>query len=286
MKTQIKTITPALAAQYLKMNATNRRLRLNVVSKYANDMRNGNWVLTHQGIAFSDKGELIDGQHRLSAILESETPIEMLVSFGIPEKANGNGVSIIPMDAVDRGVPRLIGDQLCIRHGYANGRLVASCCSVITSICAGTGGGCYGLTIPITLQIINEFKHSILYAIDEMSRKKGLRAAAVLGSVAFAHDTEPGPTERFYEQLVSGEGLKKGDPVYALREYILGPTGGTAGNAGRLRAIMALFNALDMQIGGKPCKGVRFSSYGLDKFIEKQQVKVAKVRSLFGLSNS
>lgn len=55
------------------------------------------WPITHQGIAFDEFGQLIDGQHRLHAIVKSKKTIPCLVSTGIQFEA----VSVI-----DRGLKR------------------------------------------------------------------------------------------------------------------------------------------------------------------------------------
>jgi hypothetical protein len=46
-------------------------------------MRNGGWTLTHQGIAFDENGELVDGQHRLNAVIEANVPVEMNVTTNV-----------------------------------------------------------------------------------------------------------------------------------------------------------------------------------------------------------
>lgn len=71
MQTQIIDVSPTLAQEWLKKNVFNRVLSKNVVSKYAYDMKNNDWTLTHQGIAFDTDGNLADGQHRLQAVIES-----------------------------------------------------------------------------------------------------------------------------------------------------------------------------------------------------------------------
>ena len=74
MKTQAKNITPKMAAEMLErhLNPENqRRQSQSVVESYARAMRAGQWLLTHQGIAIDTNGELVDGQHRLSAIVAS-----------------------------------------------------------------------------------------------------------------------------------------------------------------------------------------------------------------------
>lgn len=86
MKTQIVQITPKLAQQYLCHNADNRILRDKAIDRIADDMKNGAFQLTHQGIAFDTNGRLVDGQHRLQAIVRSGATVPMLVSEGVDPK--------------------------------------------------------------------------------------------------------------------------------------------------------------------------------------------------------
>lgn len=39
--------------------------------------------MTHQGIAFDENGELVDGQHRLNAIVEANIPVQMNVTYNV-----------------------------------------------------------------------------------------------------------------------------------------------------------------------------------------------------------
>ena len=55
--------------------------------RLARDMRDGKWMLTHEGIAFSSNGRLLDGQHRLRAIVLAGIPVEMFVWFNVPPQA-------------------------------------------------------------------------------------------------------------------------------------------------------------------------------------------------------
>ena len=65
------TITPIIAEKLLQKNEGNRKISTVTVSKYATDMKNGEWRESHQGIAVDETGNLIDGQNRLMAILKS-----------------------------------------------------------------------------------------------------------------------------------------------------------------------------------------------------------------------
>ena len=54
---------------------------------FAAAMRRGEWRVTHQGIAFDTTGVLVDGQHRLAAIVEADIPVEVTVFTEVPERA-------------------------------------------------------------------------------------------------------------------------------------------------------------------------------------------------------
>jgi hypothetical protein len=77
---RVVCITPEMAAKMLEKQNGNRAVRTSVVKSYANDMACGAWKTTHQGIAFNANGELIDGQHRVAAIIMANKPINMLVT--------------------------------------------------------------------------------------------------------------------------------------------------------------------------------------------------------------
>lgn len=62
MKNEEMTITVTQAKEWLVTKANNRTLNKRHIDYLANEMRQGNWRLTHQGVAFNEKGELIDAE--------------------------------------------------------------------------------------------------------------------------------------------------------------------------------------------------------------------------------
>ena len=79
MHTSTETITPTTAAAYLERNTGNRTLNPKHVEALADSMIAGHWQCTHEGIAFDLAGALIDGQHRLTAVVKSGCTITSLV---------------------------------------------------------------------------------------------------------------------------------------------------------------------------------------------------------------
>ena len=86
MEAKVQIITPELAEKYLEKNYNNyRHASSTAVNAYAEDMKNGNWELNGESIKFSENGSLIDGQHRLMAVVKAGVRIPMLVVTGIKD---------------------------------------------------------------------------------------------------------------------------------------------------------------------------------------------------------
>lgn len=96
-------ITPALAALYLEKNKINRTIRPDAVAAYARDMKSGEWVTSGESIQIDWFDRVIDGQHRLEAIIQSGVTIELLVVRGLDPKAQ---------QRIDSGIVRAYADQL------------------------------------------------------------------------------------------------------------------------------------------------------------------------------
>lgn len=87
LRTRVLKIGRKEAEALLKSNTDNRKLRPGRVKFYAKTMSEGEWKLTHQGIAFTKTGLGVDLQHRLNAVIESGVEIEMMVTEGLSEDA-------------------------------------------------------------------------------------------------------------------------------------------------------------------------------------------------------
>lgn len=100
--TAVETVTPEVAAMWLTRNCSeNRNLSRGRVEELARAILQGQWRLTHQGIAFGENGDLIDGQHRLAAIVRAGVPVQILVTRGLPQSS---------FSVMDRGWTRSLRD--------------------------------------------------------------------------------------------------------------------------------------------------------------------------------
>jgi hypothetical protein len=69
-------------------------------------MRDGKWVDNGKGLVFGKSGQLLDGQHRLTACVRSNKPFETTITWGVPDEY---------FDTIDDCNSRSMGDVLHIR---------------------------------------------------------------------------------------------------------------------------------------------------------------------------
>lgn len=83
-------VTPRIAQKLLDRNTDNpRRLYQPDVNRYASDMANGRWSSANgvEPIKLSRSGKLINGQHRLTAIVQSGITVDMWLETGLDDEA-------------------------------------------------------------------------------------------------------------------------------------------------------------------------------------------------------
>jgi hypothetical protein len=80
MNIELIKITPKIAIDYLQNNIVNRTLSFRKVNQYVDDILNDNWLSNSgEGISFDWNGNLINGQHRLNAIIKANKSVSMYV---------------------------------------------------------------------------------------------------------------------------------------------------------------------------------------------------------------
>ena len=80
-------VTPEMAGGWLKKNHPgNRKIQKSRVDYYKRLIENKEFLLDPFGIVFDTNGNLINGQHRLTAIAETGATVDMYVTFDAPEE--------------------------------------------------------------------------------------------------------------------------------------------------------------------------------------------------------
>lgn len=235
----VTTITPKKAKDMLKMNEGNRPLNAAHVDFLAGEIKAGNWKVNGESIKVG-KTKLIDGQHRLSAIIQAGKSIKTLVSTGIDEDV---------FDTVDTGRNRGHGDILAlVGERYVNN--LAALLALLHRY--------YDNDFVRTKKISNTEMELLLQKYPDARESVALkhRATGLLSPriIHFCHyvfsKKDKDMADKFISQLCTGVDLSARSPVYAFRNKVLSAKlSGTKFESDVL--IIMLFKAWNMTRAGK-----------------------------------
>lgn len=117
-------VTPEVAEKWLQRNTNNRNPKKLAISSYARDMRNGRWRTTGEAIQFDWNGNMIDGQNRCHAVIDSGITIRALVVRGLAPETQFT---------IDQGAKRTAGDALGFTGLKGNLVLVAAAARIASA---------------------------------------------------------------------------------------------------------------------------------------------------------
>ena len=209
---EILRISPSVASQWLTRNTSNRPLSRIYKESLARAMKRGEWIENGESIKFADDGSLLDGQHRLAAIIESGVTICSRVEFGLPTEA---------FITLDRGKRRDLGDALAMR-GVADYHLVAAAVNLVYVLQPGKWQVLDRAT-PLQLLAFYETDCDGIGASVAPTRHA---SKLVPGSIAVAlHFLFAKRNQRladdFMALLGAGTNMDVGHPVLVLRERLI-----------------------------------------------------------------
>lgn len=213
----VMLVTPDMARGWLATQANNRRVTPGRVSQFARDILAGNWMLNGETIVFDENGRLLDGQHRLHAVIEAGIPVRMAVARNVPAAA---------MATLDQGRPRGLGDVLQI-DSQKNANLLAAIVRWVYKY-EHTAMQSQGPISHSELLVTLERHPKILDSVQMMTSLPRIGAPAPIGFVHYwgARTTSAAKADEFAHSLahgsdMGGNGLPAGHPIFLLRERLL-----------------------------------------------------------------
>lgn len=210
-------VTPELAKVILDNNPDNRNLRLPLVSKLRQDMEEGRFLTNGETIIISNRGELNDGQHRLTAILQSG--LKQLVNLVV-------GTTRESRFTVDTGVVRSAGMMLQLQ-GRPYGNTEAAAARRIISF-QRTGGlaAIQNISTPEITNMVHvdgllQEVSSWAHIHQTKMRPFGLPASEVAAMFYLLGAKYPKEAKCFMEAMRDGVGLSSTSPILSLRNKLM-----------------------------------------------------------------
>lgn len=214
----VELIGPDEAAKLLGANTHNRHLRSTIVERLARAMAQGEWDLNGESIKVSTSGALIDGQHRLAAVVEAKATIPFVVVRGLNAPVQ---------ETVDIGERRSLSDVLSLR-GEKDTNVLAAALRVAWQL--STNGHLWngiGYAYPTTRELLRYLDENpgIRESLPPGNRanhadiRYPASTAAGLHYIMSQLDAED--AEDFWDKLVTGAGMESGAAILTLRQYLI-----------------------------------------------------------------
>ncbi len=255
-------ITPAKAQEWPNLNTHNRPIRRKHVNFLADEIINNRWKITHQGIALNEE-HLIDGQHRLLAIVKAGKPVTCMVTTNAESSTQ---------DVVDSGSMRSIPDQLHLNNNLVNAALIVAACRHILILC--TNGSNLKMSIGLVKIILAEFGREFEVILPIREQFKPARNGWTIGTLAFAYSANR-QCRSFIDDFYSGEHLTSEMQAKIARDWIINrkPTKHNYSSS------LKLLNAASNFLKKSKSKNISDGNEGLLYFQEKKQKFVNEIRA-------
>jgi hypothetical protein len=263
VRSRVQKISPDKATEMLAANTSNRPLSRSAVHDFAEAMRRGDWLVTHQGIAFDTAGVLVDGQHRLAAVVEADLTIEMTVFTEVEPDT---------FDVLDTGKKRNAADVLAI-EGEKSSTLLAAMVRTVWQYEnrpeATWSGGSAAVTnhqIVQTLAAHPKIRDFVAVA-ERIANETGMIKSAAGAAAYLVEQANRGKKVQlaeWHEGVIDGAGLGKNDPRLVFRRTMFAMARKQAGVVQRRRETrehVALYlKAFNAWAAGETLTQLRFAA--------------------------
>jgi len=216
---KVMTITPEMAKEMLSFNSKHQRSqKKGNIANLTEAIKNDEWVTNSNSIGFDVNGNLVDGQHRLTAIVLAGKPVISVVVYNLPPEA---------FVTTDNGAKRAYADvaHIC---GFEYAKYVGGAAHLLYRYLKGS---LRHLAMPTNIQI-----RQLLMEHPGLGRSAKAAAQTIhilqpsVGT--FCHfifsEIDADDADLFFEGVRSGAGLPMYDPILALREKMIQDKGSAA----------------------------------------------------------
>lgn len=205
-------LTPEVATSMLARKNTNRSFRLPQLNKLKRAMELGRWEINGETIIFDEDGRLIEGQHRLKAVVESGVSIWSFCVHGIDRER---------FKTMGQGAKRTAGDILGIQ-GLKNSRNLAAALrwvyryenDFMNNPHPNITDDELADTLPDHPTIVDSFSLG--------AKAHGLAAPGMVTALHYlCSKRDKGIANDFFWKFATGEHLDQGDVILVLRNRLL-----------------------------------------------------------------
>lgn len=214
-------LSPEKATELLEHNRLNRPLSDLHVKRIAAQIACGKWQFNGDTIKIADTGDVLDGQHRLWAVIEAKKSVETIIVRGIAKEAFST------IDTLRK--PRSGGDVIALAGHTRHRNIIAT---ALTWLLRWQGKFLEDYKAPQNRiensDVETAFAHNpgMVRAVEEAMKLRGIVNVSLLAFFYYVlANRNPDLGERLLNTLHDPAGVALSDPFFRLRSYFTNNTG-------------------------------------------------------------
>jgi len=236
---EMAVVTPAMAGALIAHHAGLGPSQREHVLALARDMREGRWALDMQPVCLSEHGRLLNGQHRLLAIIEAGVAVELAIMRGLPEAASGT------YEVQTGRTPPPAG----ILPGFGDAALLAAMANLVWQHESGPPGLPPGVPLgkapAVALQAILAAHPRLVELRTFARRMMEYGTPSVLGYAAYVIEREDQALGAAFLARLDGSVTEAAThPISRLRRRLLAMRRASAGREAVLATVLECFRGL------------------------------------------
>ena len=225
MRVELIKINKEVAEKMLSINLNNRKAKDGVIAKYASEMLKGNWKDdTGELIKISKTNKLLDGQHRLKAIVKADVELRMYVAYDI----NDDVFSVL-----DSGVVRSSRDVFHVA-GAQYSALIPPIIQ-FSEILFNGGESNKSSSNLTNVELLQKFQENDEYYLEIASKTmvyylqfaKILNPTTIGSFMIYFNSKSSADCKLFFDELCSGRNITN-NIIYLLRNKLIEDRTGTS----------------------------------------------------------
>lgn len=212
LHSEVLIVHPAMAEAWLAARHPNRRMLAKRVDELAALMRQDGWHLNGEPLIFDQDGILLDGQHRLSALVQVGKPVPFLIVRGVRMDAQAT---------LGQALQRSRADILAM-HQQTNTKTLAGALAVLWRYDHGLMlAPKRSFAAQHTLEVLLRYPNLTASLSWGMSTRKFLPAAMGSAVHYLCSQRDAALAKHVFTRLRDGLELTASDPLHTLRERLI-----------------------------------------------------------------
>lgn len=206
-------LSPVWAKKLIESNSANQRnVSRDNLAKAEGSLRNDSFVLNGESVIVSDRGRLLDGQHRALAVVNTGIGIWTVLVEGIPDEY---------FATIDSGKSRSYANVLQI-SGESHSTHLSSTVQRLAEYLRDPKS--VGLSTPIShadLNLVRQMEPDLGESCAALKHNRTMPPSRGAWLYHLAKKVDAQVTQHFFDRLSDGQMLAADSPIYRLRERLV-----------------------------------------------------------------